>query len=47
MFYHRHFLDFEVDKFIDSNPQISVYTQQRNGRDPRLVANYCKFHTAC
>jgi len=36
----RHFLDFEVDKFIDTNPQISVYIQQRNGRDPRIVANY-------
>ncbi|XP_065648438.1 uncharacterized protein LOC100202924 [Hydra vulgaris] len=36
----RYFIDFEAEKFVKDNPQTSVYFQQRNGKDPRLVANY-------
>ncbi|XP_066915134.1 large ribosomal subunit protein mL43-like [Clytia hemisphaerica] len=36
----RRFLDLEVDQFIENNPEVAVYLQERRGQSPRLVANY-------
>lgn len=42
LYLFRNFLDLEADKFIENNPEVAVYKNERRGRDPRLVASYCK-----
>ncbi|XP_031555732.1 39S ribosomal protein L43, mitochondrial-like [Actinia tenebrosa] len=36
----RDFIDQNVVSFAKSNPQVAVYVRERNGKHPRIVANY-------
>ncbi|XP_020913097.1 39S ribosomal protein L43, mitochondrial [Exaiptasia diaphana] len=36
----REFIDKSLVDFASKNPQIAVYVRERNGKHPRIVANY-------
>lgn len=39
----REYVNKCLVEFARNNPEIAVYVRERNGKHPRIVANYCKY----
>lgn len=40
--FSRDFLEKHMVDFAEKNPSISIYVNERKGKNPKLIAQYCK-----
>ena len=42
MCFSREYIDKNVVEFAKNNPEVTIYVRERNGKHPRIVANFSK-----
>lgn len=40
--FDREYIDKEIVEFANNNPEVTIYVRERNGKHPRIVANFSK-----
>ena len=45
--FDREYIDKEIVEFATNNPEVTIYVRERNGKHPRIVANFSKLCVYC